>query len=330
MTRLGPAAALALVSACAAQPAPRPTASPRSAPAPAPAAVPVLPKGGLRLVYEVDFAHAWESRGREAMLARTVDVLGARVRDLFKDGGVRASGGGIEVLLPGGEPSSLETYRRLASRRGLFRVLRVDDGSAFMATVAERVRAEAFEGVTAEIDRWTEPRGGAAHVDPFLAAPERKPLVAALDRVVRAIPLPADRELFLDCGPGGCRSYLAIRSGGIDSSDVAAAKVEAHGRMGLPEIVIRLTGEGRRKLADLTGAIGRKMVVAIDAEVVMAPVVASPTSGGEIHMALDPATARTETKDLPALLRSGALPAPLALMKEEMVPAPPVASPTPP
>jgi len=234
------------------------------------------------------------------------------------------------VLLPGGEPSSLGTYRRLASRRGLFRVLRVDDGSAFMETVAERVRTEAFEGVTAEIDRWTEPQGGAAHVDPFLASPERKPLVAALDRLLRAIPLPADRELFLDCGPGGCRSYLAIRSGGIDSSDVAAAKVEARGRMGLPEIAIRLTGEGRRKLAELTGAIGRKMVVAIDVDVVMAPVITSPTSGGEIHMALDPATARTETEDLPALLRSGALPAPLALTKEEMVPAPPAAAPTPP
>jgi preprotein translocase subunit SecD len=61
--------------------------------------------GGVHFVYEVDVPRPFEAGvGREALLARTVDVLRRRVDQLTASGEVRplASGAGVEVFLPNG------------------------------------------------------------------------------------------------------------------------------------------------------------------------------------------------------------------------------------
>lgn len=70
-------------------------------------------------------------------------------------------------------------------------------------------------------------------------------------------------------------------------------------------------------------AIGRKIAVVIDGRIASAPIVIGPIRNGRVHVrfasypAVDDGAQRVEAEDLAVLLRSGPLPAPLSLEKEE-------------
>ncbi len=284
--------------------------------------------GGVHLVYEIDFARAWEGgNGREVLLARTIEVLRARVAGLVEGGVVQAleSGSGIDVFLPAGPPEMSQACRRIARLPGRFRVQLVDDGSAFMVALVQRVRAASPAGVEVSADHWTDPGGGRTHTDPCLAAEDRQRLIDVLAADAAHNPVPSDREILLEHAGAKWRSYYVIKSGGIDNADIddAAPGTAYDGR---PELEIVLTAGGRRKFADLTTrSVGRKMVMVIDGTIQTAPILMTPIAGGRIRVltghdpSVERAVIKQDVEDLAAALRSGPLPAPLMFMVEEQV-----------
>jgi preprotein translocase subunit SecD len=287
--------------------------------------------GGIRFVYNVDIGHAGtEHADRDAVLAHAVAVMQRRVDALFKQGVVRAVANGIEVVLSEDVLATLERYRRIAQIPGVFHVRLVDDGSTYMTTLVERFRHEIysfeFENVVAAEDHWNGPEGSEPHRDPYLTAAERDPLVAVLHKLSAASPLPPDREILVETygeSSRSYRSYLVASSGGIDNADIEVVEV-APGVDGQPEVIITLTAEGRRKFGDMTeAAIGRKIAIVIDGRIMSAPIIIGPIRNGRVHVrfgvypSADENVQRAEAEDLAALLRSGPLPAPLSLEREE-------------
>jgi preprotein translocase subunit SecD len=312
-------AALISIGACAAVPPVRQRSNARSSRV-----------SGIRFLYNVDAGHArQEQRSRDELLARAVSVMQRRVDALFQRGVVHAAANGIEVVLPDDVPATtLERYRRIAQIPAVFQVRLVDDGSTYMAMLVERVRQKIydFEGLVVAEDRWNGPEASGAHRDPYLTTEERDVLVAILHRLTAASPVPRDREILIETygeSSRSYRSYLVDRSGGIDNADIDATEV-APGVDGQPEVIITLTAEGRRKFGEMTAAaIGRKIAIVLDGRIMSAPIVIGSIRNGRVHVrfgvypAADEGTQRAEAEDLAALLRSGALPAPVSLQGEE-------------
>jgi hypothetical protein len=323
-------AVLAATGACASAPEPRPVRASILEPQ---VGMPPFKPYGLRLIYDLDFAHAWESgRSHDELVARTVDVLRRRVDGLFKGGVVRAAGNGVEVLLPQGDPAPLEAYRRIVGLPGRFQVRLVDDGSAFMTALARRVGHQPPAGVDVRPEAWSVPQGGPQHEDVFLSARSPRDLVDALASFVATNPLPSDREILVERSDSEelgtrWRTYLVSKQGGIDNRDIADAEIGSAWD-GRPEVQIDLTPDGRRRFGEMTAAaVGRKIAIVVDGNVESAPVVIEPIRNGRLHlwrardMYRDHAVFRQELADLAAALRSGPLPAPLSLAKTEILPA---------
>jgi len=278
-----------------------------------------------RMLYAVDLGHPWEAaRDRDELFWRAADVVQKRAAVLFKDAEVRRTGDDeIEVWLPSGTEEQFAAFRRFAPTPGRFRVSVVDNNSPYMLAFARRPPSELPPGVTLRPDAWELPPGGPTQEDVCLAAADAHQLAAAVDILVASAPLPPDREILIDRGPGGARTYFVIKSGGIDNAAIASAEVRP-GWQGHPEVQIVLTPDGQRQFAELTTrVVGRKIAVALDGDVGIAPVVVSPITQGPLHLggdtdpALDPATVRDDLEDLSAVLRSGPLPAPLTLRIED-------------
>jgi preprotein translocase subunit SecD len=323
-------AALAALAACA-----RATPRPAALPAPAPARVedPVAGRGGIRQVLEVDFAHAYGPAGRrDETVARTVAVLQKRADRLFNGAAVvRAAGDRVEVFLPEPREESLARFNQVRLSRGQFQVRLVDDGSAYMTALAQHVSYERPAGVDVRSERWSTPHGGPEHEDVYLGARNRADLVDPLARFTATNPLPPDREILLErweaadpIDGSGWRTYFVWKQSAVDGGDVANAEIQAGWEVGLPEVRIDLTAEGRRKLSELTAAaVGRKIAVVVDGVVRSAPIVLERIPGGRAHLMASTRNADAATRelqDLVTVLRSGELPAPLVPLGEDQLP----------
>ena len=135
-------------------------------------------------------------------------------------------------------------------------------------------------------------------------------LEAVLPRRVFTIqPEDEDSEQFIrDCtewardpGPDGC-GHIAVGAVEIDSTHIAQARVTWDENKA-PLVAASFTPEGARRLADLTTRrVGERIVLAIDGELVSAPVVREPIRGGEVRveMGQDPADAHRDAMALEA------------------------------
>lgn len=101
----------------------------------------------------------------------------------------------------------------------------------------------------------------------------------------------------------------------LSNDAVARARLDSDGQTGMPLVVVELTDKGRADFAALTRRIvGAKLVIAVDDEVLLSPVVREEIPGGRLTITMpstlaDPRAAATE---LATVLRAGPLPAPLA------------------
>ncbi len=85
-----------------------------------------------------------------------------------------------------------------------------------------------------------------------------------------------------------------------------------------PVVTFRFDGPGSRQFADITKAnVGRPFAVVLDGKVLTAPVIQQPIIGGSGQISGNFTT--ESASDLAALLRAGALPAPLTIIEERTV-----------
>lgn len=282
--------------------------------------------GGVRLVYAVDLGHPWErGRSRAELLRRTVDCLDKRARTANDSAIVRETDNQIEVLLPAlGRPLPVDIAKRQLSRSGRLEFRRVDDGSPAMTELVARLANYPQPGVRSDVDQWTDRNGGVDHHDEYLAGERREDLETAILRLTNSRPLAADHELLLERRASDWRSYYVFRQVHMDNEDVLSADVT--GTPGEPAAVALELADNGRKLEALTrSAIGHKMAIVFEGQVVNAAVIIGPMKRRLLITlgTYDEAEALQQAKDLVAVLRMPGLPAPVRLVREENVPAKP-------
>jgi hypothetical protein len=202
------------------------------------------------------------------------------------------------------------------TRGATFEVRVVDHDSAYMKTVFAHVGSDrggqptepgALEaGIRADVDQWMHdrvttdglPTGMTQYTDYYLIAYDR----AALDRYLAALePPPADREIRIehivplpdarDTRPQW-RTYLVEKTPMLTTDAIGRARAGSNPAMngaiaGGPIVTIELTPAGRAAFAKGTAAaVGRKVATILDGEIVNAPIIEEPITGGRLALTM--------------------------------------------
>ncbi len=282
---------------------------------------------------------------KRAALARAVTTIQKRLVASKLDGvTVIAKGQQIVVELPVVEAAVLEGMRSMIAKKGGVELKVVDDGSDYMRRLFAHVagdpqtgaaadRSATAAGVRAEVETWS-PDIGPSHTDYYLVAGDKRAIeryVAELGAADPTFEVPDDRELGYERiepkkpgDPVKVRSYYLERAASLDGSAIAKAQVAFDPVTNRPTVSVELGRKGARDFAELTTRIaGKKLATVVDGMVASAPVVMGPIRGGRLSITMggaDPAAMQRAATDLVAVLESGALPAPLRLASQRLVP----------
>jgi SecD/SecF fusion protein len=116
----------------------------------------------------------------------------------------------------------------------------------------------------------------------------------------------------------GAGSYAVERAPMLQGDRLADAKAGFHPQTGQPIVSFHFDNAGARRFAEITRAhVGEPFAIVLDGKVLSAPVIQEPIPGGSGQISGSFTVA--ETTSLAALLRAGALPAPLAVIEERTV-----------
>lgn len=117
------------------------------------------------------------------------------------------------------------------------------------------------------------------------------------------------------------RSFYLSRRAVLTSEDLLT-DAEEHMFQGRPEVTVTYRIDSSLRFARLSGGhVGWRLALLLDDQVISAPVIEGEISAGRVRVSLgshiDPAQLRQEVGDLLLLLRTGALAAPLTLLRED-------------
>ncbi|NMB76153.1 MAG: protein translocase subunit SecD [Myxococcales bacterium] len=120
------------------------------------------------------------------------------------------------------------------------------------------------------------------------------------------------------------RTYYLHREVAMTGDYITDARVQMDPETGHPEVSLTFDRTGAVKFEKLTGAhVRERMAIVLEGEVSSAPVIQQRIAGGRARITLgstrDYNSALTEANDLAAVLRAGALPAPVRILEERTV-----------
>lgn len=129
-------------------------------------------------------------------------------------------------------------------------------------------------------------------------------------------PAPAGATLLpMDDNPA---ETMAVRNQAIITGDMLTDSQATFDENSRPAVSFRFDAQGTRNFAATTAEnVGRPFAIVLDDKIISAPVIQVPILGGSGIITGQFATA--ETQQLSALLRAGALPAPLVVLEERTV-----------
>lgn len=129
-------------------------------------------------------------------------------------------------------------------------------------------------------------------------------------------PLPAGVTMLPDAKSG--QQYPVEDRIALDGERLTDARASFDQRTREPLVTFRFDSVGARKFAEITSAnVGRPFAIVLDGKVLSAPVIREPITGGSGQ--ISGSFTVEETSTLSALLRAGALPAPLTVIEERTV-----------
>jgi preprotein translocase subunit SecD len=252
-------------------------------------------------------------------------------------------GDNIVVELAGLKQEDFERIRSLIGRTAMLEfkfldeVTRPGGGNPYMKKIEEHLKDPKYKdsGIEVDHDQWSEKDSGQQHADVFLKAEKRD----ALEKFFAALPNelrpPANNEIGYEevrrateeeGQPGKImwRTYLLIRRAEITGELLTDAEVSRDPQTNRPEVSVTFNREGASRFEKVSGDnIGRKMAIILDEKINSAPVIESRIGGGRARITMggwrDHMTIFKESQDLVAVLRTGALPAPLRKTFETQV-----------
>lgn len=238
----------------------------------------------------------------------------------------------IVVELPGLTQEHFDRIKSVIGRTAQLEFKIVDDGAEYMKKVAASVPKDG--PITVVPDFWSEKNTGQTHEDLFLRAKNRDDLEKFVAGLTGGLAVPSDHEIGFeetqrtaddgDAAPERFwRTYYLKRRAAVTGEYLANAELSWDQQTGRPEVAFTMDRQGAALMERLTGEnVGRKMAIVLDEKINSAPVIESQIGErGRITLGGfgDPFKVQQEAKDLVAVLRSGALPAPLKKSFETQV-----------
>ena len=297
-------------------------------------------KGEVKLKVDSDYVDEQRDyavrQGKETIENR-VNKLGVAEPNVFR------KGNDIVVELPGLKPDDFERVKNLIGRTAQLEFKMLDDGSEYMKKIAAAVSAKKaeFPGIEVGHDGWAEKESGQGHSDVYLRAKDRTELERFFASLTGDDLLPTDHEIGYeqtqsrdddddDTGKSKVakerywRTYYLHRRAELTGEYITDAETTWDQQTGRPEVSISFDHEGANLFEKASGSnIGRKMAIILDEKINSAPVIEGRIGGGHARITLggmgDPFQMQQEAKDLVAVLRTGALPAPLKKTFETQV-----------
>jgi preprotein translocase subunit SecD len=251
-------------------------------------------------------------------------------------------GDNIVVELPGLKQEDFERIRALIGRTAQLEfkfadeVQRPNGGNPYMKKVSELTKDPKYKdlGIEVEHDQWTEKDSGQQHSDIYLRAEKRDNLERFFAELPVESRVPPQNEIGYEevrrseeAGVPGkvmWRTYLLIRRAEITGELLTDAEVSRDPQTNKPEVSVTFNREGASRFERVSGDnIGRKMAIILDDRINSAPVIESRIGGGRARITMggwrDHLQIFKEAQDLVAVLRTGALPAPLKKTFETQV-----------
>ncbi|HEX3697432.1 MAG TPA: protein translocase subunit SecD [Polyangia bacterium] len=264
-------------------------------------------------------------QGIETIRGR-VDKFGVAEPTIIK------KGTDIIVELPGLKSADFERIKSIIGRTAQLEFKMVDDGSEYMRRLAATVPKDS--GIEVVPESWTEKDSGKQHEDVYLRSKNRDALKKFFDEQTGALAVPPDHEIGYEENQGRneageatpdkyWRTFYLHKRASLTGEYLSNADQTWDQQTGRPEVSFEFDRQGAAISERMTGDnIGRKMAILLDDKITSAPVIEGRIGArGRITLGSfgDPFQLQQEAKDLVAVLRSGALPAPLRKTFETQV-----------
>lgn len=242
----------------------------------------------------------------------------------------------IVVELAGLSQADFERVKSLIGKTAQLEFKFVDDGSEYMnklGTYAES-KKDAYFGLEVGLDSWSG-KDNQDHRDLYLKAKDK----AVLEKFIKELPaeyaVPMSHEILFEhtsrrndegdeTQDKVWRSYFVHKRAELTGEYLTDADVQSDSTTGRPEVSITFDSEGANLFEKASAAnVGRRMAIILDGRINSAPTIEGRIGGGRARITLgsyaDGATLLQEARDLVAVLRTGALPAPLKKTFETQV-----------
>lgn len=264
-------------------------------------------------------------QGIETIRGR-VDKFGVAEPTIIK------KGTDIIVELPGLKASDFDRIKTIIGRTAQLEFKIVDDGSEYMKRVQAAVPKDS--GIDVVPESWTEKDTGKQHEDVYLRAKQRAVLEKFFAELKGDLAVPADHEIGYEENQARSeagealpdkywRTFYLHKRAALTGEYLSNADQTWDQQTGRPEVSFEFDRQGASISERMTGDnIGRKMAILLDEKINSAPVIEGRIGArGRITLGGfgDPFVLQQEAKDLVAVLRSGALPAPLRKTFETQV-----------
>ncbi|MEK6609219.1 MAG: protein translocase subunit SecD [Myxococcota bacterium] len=289
------------------------------------------PKAGA-VTLRIDPAYVAEVK--DYAVRQAIETIRGRV-DKFgvAEPSIIRRGEDIVVELPGLSDSDFERVKSIIGRTAQLEFKMIDDEADYMSRVAPRVpkddplikvEVDAYDGLQRGSVREIALRSKSKDaVDQFFASLPKEDRPPDTHQVLYS-EVQAQDEKGNELPDKEWRTFYVKRRAELTGEYIADAQVMFDQQTGRPEVSIRFDRSGAEIFERISGEnVGRKMAIVLDEKVNSAPVIQSRISGGTARITLggfrDPFAMQQEAKDLVAVLRSGALPAPLKKVFETQV-----------
>jgi preprotein translocase subunit SecD len=279
---------------------------------------------------------------RDSAVRQGVETIRNRVDTMaVAEPTIVRKGFNIVVELPGLRPDDFERVKKQIGRTAQLEFKMVDDGSDFMKKVAGLATAKKaeFPGLEVHSDQWAEKDSGQPHSDVYLRDKDRSEIVRFFTSLTGDDALPTDHEIGYEqretkdeedegtaskSGDKAWRTYYLHKRADLTGESIIDPEVTWDQQTGRPEVSLQFDQQGAQLFEKATAAnIGRKMAIILDEKVNSAPVIEGRIGGGRARITMggytDPFQLQEEAKDLVAVLKTGALPAPLKRISENQV-----------
>jgi preprotein translocase subunit SecD len=270
---------------------------------------------------------------RDYALRQGIETIRGRVDKMgVAEPTIIRKGTDIIVELPGLKPADFERIKGIIGRTAQLEFKIVDDGAEYMRKVASAVPKDS--GIDVAPDSWTEKDSGKSHEDVYLRSKSRDSLQKFFAGLTGDLAVPPDHEIGYEemqaRGEAGeqtpdrfWRTYYLHKRAALTGEYLQNADQTWDQQTGRPEVSFEFDRQGASISERMTGDnIGRKMAILLDDKINSAPVIEGRIGArGRITLGSfgDPFQIQQEAKDLVAVLRSGALPAPLRKTFETQV-----------